>query len=205
MNGTSEARHRPLRVALGVGLVALLSACGVMKVQLPPAGAAGAPGAAAPASGVKPVPPTEMSCGRDGNPDRCVVTVTVWQEGNTCRFSFAPDGLQLSRRLGQGRDSRATVRFVLNDVHRAGFVWAAPAARAIEFQVPAPGGRWVVDRAAANVFTLADSGPSVLVLRSTNLDRAGQPGPATYQYIMRVQRQGQVCESPDPWIDTGRE
>lgn len=191
---------RWLRILGMAGLLALLAGCSTVCKLCEAQG----PGGGNPPGGTKLAPPTELTCGRDGNPDRCVVRVTVWMDGDRCQFSFAPDGLKLSRNLGQGANSRARVRFVLNDVHGEGFAWVAPYPRAIEFQTQDRGGRWILDRAASDVFTVTDGNATVLQVQSTNVARAlGAPGSEKYNYILRVTRQGKVCESPDPWILPG--
>jgi len=182
------------------GLLALLGGCDTLCTMC----GAKPPGGGNPPGGTKLAPPTELTCGRDGNPDRCVVRVTVWMEGDRCQFSFAPDGLKLSRNLGQGPNSRARVRFVLNDMHGEGFAWVAPYPRAIEFQTQGRDNRWIPDRAASDVFTVTDGNATVLQVQSTNVARAGgPPGSEKYNYILRVTRQGKVCESPDPWVWPG--
>ena len=198
MNGTFEAGRRLRRLGLAIGLAALLGGCAVVKVT----------SGSGPRADVKVAPPTELTCGVEGaggGAERCVVRVSVWMEGNTCQFSFAPDGLKIKGRLGPTQ-----VRFVLNDVHNEGFAWVPvrgePGARGpIEFQARDARGRWVPDPTADRAFPV--NGRQVrgaeLIVPTTNVRRAEPPGAERYPYILRVVRRGAVCESPDPWSHPG--
>lgn len=210
-----EAAPRVWRAVGAICFAALLGGC---TVTTGPSGgaASGTPsvssaparpghGGPPPAADAKVAPPTELTCGREGNADRCVVRVSVWMDGNTCQFSFAPDGLKIKGRLGPTQ-----IRFVLYDVHNEGFRWVDPrgeprASGPIEFQARDARGRWAPDPAADRAFPVA--GRQVrgaeLIVPTTNVRRAEPPGAERYPYILRVVRRGVVCESPDPWIWPG--
>lgn len=151
-------------------------------------------------------PTSELTCGRNGNSDRCKIRVSVWMENGKCQFSFAPEGLRLSRDLGKGSGSKARLTINLDDLNKEGFTFVDVSEKEppLEFRLPGPNGKPTLrpDPSASSVFSIEkSSNGSKLDIRSTN-----EPGTSRtfYAYVVRVRGPNGVCVSPDPWVRPGQ-